>query len=226
MLGGQSQGRYSLTPSTEKWVTMSPKKRGRVLSLSRCNNGLQILSKATSLTINIISELTSPSIKIISNQPSILQPPPFAPQAATQGTMPIHDVPIVEGIPQKAPSPVTSPHLQDGTSQENPSHAQDASLSATQPAYLALLGANDSTHLQDASSASPLGDAHPEDEDIDMFFNFENKNEAHISADSTKKAKLDPPFASRLPPPRGFVEIYESGNVEEENQNFTEFQTT
>lgn len=84
----------------------------------------------------------------------------------------------MEGIPQKAPSPIISPHVQEGTSQKNPSHAQDAPLSATQPTYLALPDANDSIHLQDTSPTSPLGDANLEDEDIDMFFNSHNENKA------------------------------------------------
>ena len=176
----------SSTHLTEKWVTVSPKKRGRSFPFPK--------RKSTS---KLAAVPTSSLVKIVSNCSSPIYADGSSPKSGSPGILP--NPPIAEGV---------EAHPFGPASQTDPSATTDVEAPPADPVvgavglsvnYQPLAPASNalvrhtpsSSHLYISSPASPLEGTDMEDEDVAMFLNFEPEDEVQLSLEGTKKRRLE-----------------------------------
>jgi len=168
----------------EKWVTVSPKKRGRFFPSSRKKNPSKFVGTPGPPSVKIVSSCSSPahaagvstkdgglgllsippSIKVATSCPdlTVTMVPDVGPEAAAAQTEPL--------VGAAGPSCIATPFA---------------------PASSDLLKPAPPSPQQFLSSPnSPREGTDMEDEDIDMFLNLEPDDEVQLSSESTKKRKL------------------------------------
>jgi len=190
-----SQPTSSSSPLTEKWVTVSPKKRGRSFPFSRRKSNSQLATAPASPVFKIISTCQSPP-KVADN---------FA-NAAGPGILPLPS--DVAGV--VVPADGSGSSLEPPVMPSDPAAAATASgetmvgavgptglshPAVTVPSPLAQSSPANS-HQFLASPASPLTGSVMDEEDVDMFLNIEPDDEVQLSPESSKKRKLESGEAS------------------------------
>jgi len=178
----------STSPLTEKWVTVSPKNRGRPFPFSRRKSISKLASAPASPAVKIISTCHSPAqvadACVTTAGPGIL---PLPPDVAGVG---VHS--DGSGTPMEPPVMPAAPAAVAAASVEPVVGAADLTgishPNVTAPSTLAKFSPT-SSHQYLSSPASPLTGSVMDDEDVDMFLNIEPDDEVQLSPESTKKRK-------------------------------------
>ena len=175
------------TPLAEKWVTVSPKKRGRSFPFAR----KKVSSKPS-------TSPAPPAVKIVSTVLSPLPAESVCPTLAGMGAPPSHHA--IEDVVASADTP--SPSMVNASVIGDPDTLAVTGLGSTAladplPPAGYPIGAqaraspgNSQQHIP--SPSSPLVGSPLEDEDVDMFLDLENDDAAQPSSESAKKRKLVP----------------------------------
>jgi len=169
----------------EKWVTVSPKKRGRLYPSTRKKTFPKTAASPG-----------PPSVKVVSASSPPVNATELSPKDSGQGLLPIpSSTEEVLPCPDLAISLAPGADLEAAAIQPEPlvgaagSSCNDISL-ASAPSAL-----NHSAPLSPKqilpSSNSPCEGTDMEEEDIDMFLNLEPEDDAQLSSESTKKRKLE-----------------------------------
>ena len=176
----------STVPLTEKWVTVSPKKRGRSFHFSRKKSTSKFASAPWPPSVKIISTCSSPShadgVSTKAGGPGILPTPPAAEGVAAFP---------VDSAAHLVPAAAT----EAAVAQAEPlvGVADPSSFSPPiAPAPSDLLKRAPTSPQQFISSPnSALAGTDMEDEDIAMFLNLEQDDDVQLSSESTKKRRLE-----------------------------------
>jgi len=176
----------STAPITEKWVTVSPKKRGRSFPFPRKKSTSKFAVAPASPSVKIVSNCSSPThaagVSTKAGGPSILPTSPAAEGAAASP---------VDPASQIVPAAATDAEV----AQAEPlvGAAGPSSLSPPiAPAPSALIRHSPNSPQQFISSPnSLLAGTDMEDEDVAMFLNLEQDDEVQLSSESTKKRRLE-----------------------------------
>jgi len=180
------QSASSSSPLTEKWVTASPKKCGRSFPIAK-RRSVSTLAVAPS----------SPTVKLASNCSGPSQAAGSSPKSVTPG---LHTDPSAAGSVAVFPANPTS-HLDpalavdDAAPPAGPLAGDDGLLGSSHPLAPDTSESNrlihGGSHLSSSSPASPLKGTDIEDDDVDMFLNFENEDEVQLSSESMKRRRLE-----------------------------------
>ena len=171
---------------TEKWVTVSPKKRGRSFPFSRRKSTSKLASAPTSPSVKIVSNCLSPThvddVYINSDGQGILPCPPAVEGvvAHNAGSAPPMVLAATTAAAAAPAEPVVGAAALSGISQP----------AAPAPSALDRLSPSSPHHFL-SSPASPLTGSALEDEDVDMFLNLEPDDEVQLSPESANKRKLE-----------------------------------
>uniref|UniRef100_A0A7C8ZXH2 Uncharacterized protein n=1 Tax=Opuntia streptacantha TaxID=393608 RepID=A0A7C8ZXH2_OPUST len=173
-------------PLTEKWVIVSPKKRGRSFPFSRKKSPSKLSSVPASPSVKIISTCPSPAHV----NDACLQPTGMGILPAPPAVVPTDDsgpsmVPPVELATTVAAADASTEPVVAAAALSGLSHT-----AANGPSASAKLSPS-SPHQFLSSPASPISGSVMDDEDVDMFLNLEPDDEVQLSPESSKKRKLE-----------------------------------
>jgi len=158
------------TPA-EKWITVAPKKRGRSFPTSKRKTMPKIVVAPVSPSVKVIPH-SSPSVL-----PAVQLSPPKepAPEVAAEPTAAVvAPVPALAGGSGLPSSPTALEPAVSGTSRP---------VSATPKVFC-------------STPTSPLEGSDLDDDDVTMFLNLENEDEAPVPAESAKKRRVEEGDAS------------------------------
>jgi len=168
------------SPLTEKWITVSPKKRGRPLPRRKT---------APNSSINPVS----PTVRVVSTTTPPVQPDSTVgfdgvtlPPDINDGDVPPLGIPSTNiGVsgPNVAGTSSVAPLIGDNSIQQ--------SSPALVPAARDTSGHRPGPQHLDSPLASPLEGSNLEDDDVTMFLNLENEEDIQLSSESSKKRKLE-----------------------------------
>ena len=179
------------TPLAEKWVTVTPKKRGRSFPFARKKNASKLPTNPA-----------PPPVKIVSTMPSPIQVETVCPTLAGMGDPPLPHA--IEGVvvPSDAPSPSTVSATAIGAAAtlavaglESAGLAESLQPATYSPGDQARASPGSSQQYV-PSPSSPLVGSPLEEEDVEMFLDLENDDAVQPSSESAKKRKLVPREAS------------------------------
>jgi len=160
-------------PLTEKWVTVSPRKRGRSSPFARRKPPSKLSSIPASPAVKIVT-VGSASDNVIGagNQAGSIP-------ASTGVGPPTGSYPSLTP-PSELNPPVDATHIPTVTGAASDVHSPRDSANLSPGSH----------HPAHSSPASPLSDSVMNEEDVDMFLNFEPEDDVQLSPDSSKKRKL------------------------------------
>uniref|UniRef100_A0A7C9ABN9 DUF4283 domain-containing protein n=2 Tax=Opuntia streptacantha TaxID=393608 RepID=A0A7C9ABN9_OPUST len=169
----------------EKWVTVSPKKRGRLYPSTRKKTFPKTAANPG-----------PPSVKVVSASSPPVNTTELSPKDSGQGLLPIpSSTEEVLPCPDLAISLAPGADLEAAAVQPEPlvgaagSSCNDISLASAPSALNHFAPLSPKQILP--SSNSPCEGTDMEEEDIDMFLNLEPEDDAQLSSESTKKRKLE-----------------------------------
>jgi len=167
-------------PLTEKWVTVSPRKRGRSFPSSRKMNP----SKLSPVP-------ASPTVKLVNAGPSFANVQGVGSKSSVLGSIP--DCPA-DGHKAETNSTLAPPAELPNLVANSSTLAELVTTAADQPGLPLIVGPGPGIPAEGSpvhsSPASPFTGSIMEDDDVDMLLNFEPEEEIQMSPDSSKKRKL------------------------------------
>ena len=163
------------SPPLEKWITVAPKKRGRTSPLPRRKSTPTVVASPAPPSVRVVPSHSSPVhlAEPDHNLDAALVPPVIpSSQHGLGGSDVVPSLvppalPLVDAAPMQVRSPALAP-ADSGTSRHNFSGSK-------------LIG---------SSPASPLEGSDLDDDDVTMFLNLENEDDAQPTSKSTKKRRL------------------------------------
>jgi len=179
------------TPLAEKWVTVSPKKRGRTLPLARKKSSSKLSSTPAPPSVKVVSTVPSPAMvnTACPNPANMGGSPPFHATGGVMASPAAPDPSMVQAAPFDAPTALDEPGLRSA------GLAEPIQSAAPSPGEMARFSPSNSQQYA-PSPSSPLTGSPLEEEDVDMFLNLEEDEAVQLSTESAKKRKLVPGEAS------------------------------
>jgi len=182
------------TPSSstppEKWVTVSPKKRGRSFPSGKRKNVTQIVVAPVSPSVQVISHPAPVNVNASSFPPVSMGLAPLI--SSNDGTAAIlpHPHPQVGIVVDvtSASLPV-EPLVGDSGLSFRPQGLEPASSEANR-------SLSSGSNVNASTPTSPLEGSELEDDDVTMFLNLEAEEEVQPSTESSKKRRLEEGDAS------------------------------
>jgi len=166
-------------PPNEKWITVVPKKRGRLLSLPKRKSVPKVVLGPASPTVKLMpsssNSETLDGLKTHQGSREEILPPATGVEAVLAPAPPLSRL-------AAAQTPPVGPSVAAPTGSASSPTLAPAGSGTTRPVPSPVV---------DPAHASPLEDSELEDDDVSMFFNMEPEEDVAISSDSTKKRRLD-----------------------------------
>jgi len=180
----------SSSTSSEKWVTVSPKKRGRSFPSGKRRNVAQSTAAPASPTVKVVSHFDPGQVNATSLPPVSMG---LAPHISSYNGATVI---------------LSSTHTQvgpavgfDGAGRPNTTLVGDTGLPCRSPA-LEPASSEASGHLPSGSRVnastptSPLEGSDVEEDDVTMFLNLKAEEDVQLSTESSKKRRLEEGDAS------------------------------
>jgi len=180
----------SSSTSSEKWVTVAPKKRGRAFPSGKKRTVASTPAFPTPPTVKVVNHLASDPVTATYSSPAPMSPAPLI-------TPPTRAAVIQPVVSSEVQPPVDGDDAhRTATSLLGPTGAH-CRVPSLEPASSEVSGHTPSgTRVNASTPTSPFEGSDVEEDDVTMFLNIDAEEDIQLSSESSKKRRLEEGEAS------------------------------